>query len=154
MGAAASSGFEHDLVEHIKKIAPRHVEVIGDEATYAIVKRGIERAQTHGFTKRGPVRFFVEMIFLFGSEFDTDPLLPWADGVLSNPSIQDEMERADILHEAMLEYVERVAGKDKEHLFASLQRFNKSRLEDYQTQGTNFDSAVKEMLECMKGYAG
>ena len=145
--AAASGNFEASLVEHIKKVARRHTDVIGDAGTRAIVKSGLERAKSYGMTKRGPARFFVEMIFLFGSEFDTDPLLPWASGVLTNPSISDQMERADILHEAMMEFVEAVAGKEKQHLLASMRRFNKSRLEDYQTQGTSFDAAIKEMLK-------
>src|SRR3982751_6102142 len=98
MESAAAGGFEQTLFEHIKTIAPRHVEVLGDVAAREVVMGGIERAKGHGFIKRGPVRFFVEMMFLFGSEFDTDPLLPWADGVLTNPSIKDEVERADILH--------------------------------------------------------
>ena len=147
MGAAVSGRFEESLVDHMKEIAPRHVEVIGDASLRGIVHGGIERANTRGFTKRGPVRFFVEMMFLFGSEFDTDPLLPWAQGVLTNPSIKDEMERADILHEAMIEYVDRVAGKDKVHLFDSMKRFNKTRLEDFQTKGTNFDTALRAMLK-------
>jgi hypothetical protein len=146
MEGAASGSFEENLVTHMKTVARRHTDVIGDDGARAIVKNGIDRAQVYGLTKRGPVRFFVEMIFLFGSEFDTDPLLPWASGVLTNPSIHDQMERADILHEAMTEYVDRVAGKEKEFLLASMRRFNKSRLEDYQTQGTSFDAAIKEML--------
>jgi hypothetical protein len=145
--SAAAGEFEQTLFEHIKTIAPKHVESIGDDGTRQIVKDGIERARGHGFTKRGPVRFFVEMMFLFGSEFDTDPLLPWADGVLSNTSIQSEMERADILHEAMAEYVERVAGNDKKYLFDSMKRFGKTSLDDHQGKGTSFDAAMLSMFK-------
>ena len=147
MESAAAGEFEQTLFEHIKKIAPKHVDSIGDDGTREIIKGGIERAGGHGFTKRGPVRFFVEMMFLFGSEFDTDPLLPWVDGVLSNTSIQNQMERADILHEAMVDYLDRVAGKDKKYLFDSMKRFGKTGLEDHQTKGTSFDAAMHSMLK-------
>lgn len=147
MEAAAAVSFESELAGHIKDLSPRHARVAGDEAIGQTVRAGIERAKEYGLTKRGPVRFFVETMVMFGSEFDTDPLLPWASGVLTNPSIKDEMERADILHEAMLEYVEQVAGKDKEHLFDSMRRFTKARLDDYHTPGTTFDSAVLALLK-------
>ena len=61
MGAAASSRFAENLVDHMKEIAPRHVDVIGEESLRGIVQGGIERAKTHGFTKRGPVRFFATL---------------------------------------------------------------------------------------------
>lgn len=147
MEAAAAVSFESELAGHIKDFSPRHAGVVGDDAINETVRVGIERAKNHGLTNRGPVRFFVETMVMFGSEFDTDPLLPWANGVLTNPSIKDQMERADILHEAMLEYVEAVAGKDKKHLFDSMRRFGKARLEDYQTPGSRFDDAVLALLK-------
>ena len=147
MEAAAAVSFESELAGHIKDFSPLHADAIGDDAINNAVRLGIERAKTYGLTKRGPVRFFVEMMVMFGSEFDTDPLLPWANGVLTNPSIKDELERADILHEAMLEYFAEVAGKDKEHLFDSMRRFGKARLEDFHTQGTRFSDAVMALLK-------
>lgn len=147
MEAVAERDFETELVEHIKLFAPRHSEVVGDEGIRETVRLGLERANRYGFTNRGPVRFFVELMAMFGCDFDTDPLLPWAAGVLKNESIKDQMERADILHEAMREYTDQVSGTDKKNMFDALRRLSKFRLEDYQSQGGNFDGAVKTAIK-------
>lgn len=139
--------FERELVEHIKKFAPRHAEAIGDDGVQNVVRLGLERATPYGFTNRGAVRFYVEMMCMFGSDFDTDPLLPWAAGVLNNVSIKDQLEKADILHEAMFEYQKEVSGPEKKNLFSALMRLSRAKLEDYQSPGGNFDSSVKAGLK-------
>ena len=109
--AKALCNFEDELFGYFKKKAvSMSWTVDGDKAIRETVQSGINRAQKYGFTKRGPVRFFVELLFTFGSEFDTDPLLPWAEGVLNNESIKDQVERAGILREAMLEYLAEMSG--------------------------------------------
>jgi hypothetical protein len=50
------------------------------------VRRGVARAVELGFTKRGPIRLFLELEWLFGTGFDTDPQIPWAGEVLSDPT--------------------------------------------------------------------
>ena len=147
MEAAAAVSFESELAGHIKGLSPRHAAAVGDDAIKEAVRSSIERSKVYGFTKRGPVRFFAELTLMFGSEFDTDLLLPWANGVLTNPSIKDEMERADILHEAMLAYLEQVGGKDKQFIFDSMRRFSKATLDDYHTPGSTFDDAMIAMLK-------
>lgn len=136
---AAILRFEDELVEHIKEFAPKHSEVIKEEGVRKVVHLGIESAKQYDFTKRGPVRFYVELMFMFGSDFNTDFQLPWASGVLNNDQIKSETERADILHEKMVEYLEQIAGKDKEHSLKALERLNKARIEEYKTAGGDFD---------------
>lgn len=143
----AQQGFERELAEHVKEFAPKHSEAIGNDGVQKVVRLGVERARPYGFTKRGPVRFYIEMMCMFGSDFDTDPLLPWAKGVLNNVSIKDQLEKADILHEAMLEYQNEVSGPEKKNLFKALLRLSRTKLEDYQSPGGNFDSAVKAGLK-------
>ena len=136
---AALQRFENELIEHIKEFAPKHSEVIEEEGVREVVRLGMERAGKYGFTKRGSIRFYVELMFMFGSDFDTDFQLPWAEGVLNNDQIKSEMERADILHEKMVEYLEQVAGKDKEYSLKALERLDKARIEEYRTAGGDFD---------------
>jgi hypothetical protein len=146
LGRSAADDFAAQLVEHIKRFAPRHSQAVGDEGVRATVDSGIERSRTYGFTKRGPVRFFVELMVMFGHRFDTDPLLPWAGGTLTNESIKDEMLRADILHEQMVEYVEEVAGPERRDMVDTLHRLSRANLDDHLFPGGDYDSAVRAML--------
>ena len=70
--------FEKEMVDHLHTFAPPRCELAGLEAVTQLVSLGIDRAHAWGFTKRGPVRLYLEMLMLFGWGFDEDPLFPWA----------------------------------------------------------------------------
>lgn len=77
--------FEDEMVQHIKQFTPRHSEIIGEQCVRQVAKMGIERARQYGLTNRGPVRFYIELMFMLGSNFDTDPQYPWAGEILNDP---------------------------------------------------------------------
>jgi hypothetical protein len=133
--------FEEELVAHLKEFAPKHSAVIGEAQLRSVVSSGIDRAAQCDFTKRGPVRFFLEMMFMFGSGFDTDPQIPWAPGLLvGNPS--DQISRADQLHAVTIDYLNSVAGPQRQYAIDALRRLQHTRLEDLYAPGPAFDHAV------------
>jgi len=138
--------FENELVEHMKGFAPKHSEVIKDEGVHDVVRLGIERSKKYGFTNRGPVRFYVEMMFMFGSDFDSDFQMPWAGGTLNNEAIKDQTQRADILHDKMLEFVEEVYGPEDKYSLEAMRRMNQARVEDYNFTKQDFDRQVAAAL--------
>src|SRR5262249_22314233 len=73
---AARLRFEDEMMIHSRSFAPRLCEVIGDRQLRVAVRRAMDGAMRHGFTNRGPARLCVELIFLCGSAFDTDPQYP------------------------------------------------------------------------------
>jgi len=105
---AAMRRFEDEMVEHSKDLSPRLCEVIGDEQLLVALRSAISRAIAYGFTNRGPIRLFIEMMFLCGSAFDTDPQYPKVGEVLRMPG--DQMQRAEQIHEGYLDYVDKVSG--------------------------------------------
>jgi hypothetical protein len=137
----AQECFERELAEHVKEFAPRHSASAGNEAVEALVKLGIERSKNYGFTNRGPVRFFIELMCIYGSDFDTDPQLSWAAEVLNDEFIPEQTERADTLHDRMMEYEQEVSGPDKKYYLKALGRMNKARFESYDLD-RNFDAEV------------
>jgi hypothetical protein len=112
--------FENEAIAHAREFAPKHCEVLGEDATRAAVKAGIERAGEHGFTSRGPVHLFLDLMFLLGGEFDTDPQYPWAAGILGDQAVPGQAERADRLHTRSIEYLEKVYGPENRFLIAAL----------------------------------
>jgi hypothetical protein len=143
---SAVHDFENELVEHCWKFAPKHSEVITDDGVRKVVERGLERSKIYGFTNRGPIRFYVEMMFMFGSDFDTDLQLPWAGGVLNNESIPDQTQRADILHDNLVEYLEQVSGPDDQYALDALRRLNQTRIEEFESSGGDFDKKMTSAL--------
>ena len=105
---AAMKSFESEMMAHSKEFSPRLCEVLGDEQLRVAIRQAISRASGYGFTYRGSVRLFIEMMFLCGSAFDTDPQYPAIGEVLRAAGHQ--MQRAEQIHEGFLDYFERVSG--------------------------------------------
>ncbi len=102
--------FEDEMLAHLKSVSARHCEVIGDEKVRTAIRLGLENSKKYGFDTRGPVRFFIELMFMFGGYFDTDVQYPWASEALNSPDYPQQMFRADHLHGKMLEYLNAVSG--------------------------------------------
>jgi hypothetical protein len=105
---AARRHFEEEMVAHSKAFSPPLCEVIGDDQLRLAVRSAITRAEGFGFTFRGPIRLFIEMMFLCGSAFDTDPQYAPVGEVLNQSG--DQMQRAQQIHEGFLDYLEKVSG--------------------------------------------
>lgn len=146
LGQVAAKGFEDELVEHLKDFAPRHWEALGPDGVRNVARLGIERAETYGLTNRGPARFYVEMMFLFGSDFDTDPQYPWAGWILTGTWISDQMTRADQLHERTMDYFEKASGPDNQYAIDAMRKGAELRPEEVEIPGGSYRSvALAEM---------
>jgi len=110
--------FEDQMVAHSQDFSPRLCEVLGEEQLRIALRAAMQRAEGYGFTLRGPVRLYIEMMFLCGSGFHADPQYPVLGEILRQPG--DQMERAQRIHEASLDYLDRVCGPDNENVRRAL----------------------------------
>lgn len=125
----AASAFEEQMVEQCTELAPELAAALGPEQLVAVVRAAILRAAKHGFTLMGPVRLFIQLGFLFGSDFDTDAQYPWARACLTRsgetrpvgPAIE-QMDCAAVLYTASLEALSESRGPDDGHVSAALAR--------------------------------
>lgn len=102
--------FEDEMVAHLAEFSPPLFKVIKEDQMRKVVKHGLEMSEKYGFTLRGPIRLYLEMMLLFGSHFDTDPQYPWAAEILFDRHSVSEMQRAEWLFEKISEYQEKVSG--------------------------------------------
>jgi hypothetical protein len=138
--------FEDQMVVHLEKFAPRHWQVIGEPTGREVIRLGIEQAKKYGFTNRGPVRFYLELMFMFGSYFDTDPQYPWVQAVLRDPEPMDQMVRADRLFDALNDYIAQVTGPKHENVIEALKRLSRTKVEEVAKPGIPLDeSAAREL---------
>jgi hypothetical protein len=128
--------FEDEMVVHSKEFSPKLTEVIGDEQVRIAVRRCIRRAGEYGFTLRGPIRLYIEMMFLYGSGFDSDPQYPWAARILR--SQEEQMQRAESIYEEILRYQENVSGTDGVNTTKALQRLANMARSDLQLTSDDF----------------
>jgi hypothetical protein len=117
--STALQSFEDEMVAHSREFSPRLCEVLGDEQLRLAVRSAISRAMAYGLTNRGPIRLFIELMFLFGSGFDTDPQYPIFGRILGDEG--DQMRRAEQMHEANLDYYDKVCGAGAKNVHNALQ---------------------------------
>jgi len=110
--ALALERFEDDMVVHLHDFAPRHAKVIGNDGVRRTIQLGVRRAGVYGVTNPGLLRFYVELMFVLGGMFDTDPLQPWAGEILRDPSIQGEATRIDRLYDRTCWYLDAIEGPE------------------------------------------
>lgn len=104
--------FEDEMIQHLAEFSPALFDVIKEDQLRVAVRHGIKKAEEYGFTFRGPIRLYLEMMLLFGSSFDTDPQYPWASEILNDQEFANaQMHRAEQLYEKIVDYQEKVSGE-------------------------------------------
>jgi len=155
---AAVHNFENEMIEHLRRFSPRISRIVGDQGLLDEIRLGIQRAESYGFTNRGPARFYIESMFALGTGFDTDPLLPWAGEILRGRVPEDQMARADGLFRAADRYLTEVAGPDNEYALDALSRIRTLRKEDFRGFGSNYHERIiaelRRMYPRKAAYAG
>jgi len=138
--------FEDEMVEHLKKFAPQHCRAAGEPAVRRVIRMGIENAGRYGFTNRGPVRFYIELMFMFGSYFDTDPQYPWATTALNDLTYRDQGRRADRLFRAMNRYGAQVRGPNNRHLIEALNLLSQTKAEEVANSTDSLEESAIQRL--------
>lgn len=119
---ASLAAFEREMADHLWQFSPIHCQVIKESGVYEVIRLGMKRSADCGFANRGSIRLFLELMFMFGSEFSTDPQHAWAEPYLDPSMPADEMYRAELLFNAAQNYLERVSGPNHRYAAASLRR--------------------------------
>ena len=94
------------------------------------------RAHNYGFTYRGPIRLYIELMFLCGSSFDTDPQYPEIGQTLTASS--DQMQRSEQIREGVIAYRKRVSGEDNVNVRKSLEYLSKFAQEPILISSSDF----------------
>jgi hypothetical protein len=119
---AATRNFEGQMCEHLMKFSPVHCPALGEPVVRDIVRLGIKRAGNYGFTSRGSVRFYIELMIQLGTDFDSDPMLAWAASTLTAGEPATSEERASLLYDRAMNYLDAVLGPKYEYEKQALSR--------------------------------
>lgn len=136
--------FEMEMLAHSKLFSPRLCKVLADEQILAGLRQSIERALKIGFTNRGPIRLYIELMFLCGSDFHNDPVYPGLTRVLY--SDKDQMERAQIIYQAMVEYNEKVSGENNINTRSALEYLGQIAYKPIRFDNDQFELQVHREL--------
>ena len=133
--------FEDEMVAHLAEFSPPLFRAIKEPQMRSAARFGIRRAAEHGFTNRGPIQFYLELMLLFGSHFDTDPQYPWAGEILDATGSQTD--RAARLYQKTCEYRAKVNGPDDEYTLRALKRLSARAREDVPPHAESVDVEMR-----------
>lgn len=125
MKDAAVISFENRMIEHLRNLFPKHHEVLHDSGLLKVVQLGINRAGSYKIDAESPVCHYIDLMFLLGSNFDTDLQLPWAGEILRDADVPNQFVRIDKLYSTALAYLDEVAGPGNAHIKEALFRLRK-----------------------------
>jgi hypothetical protein len=74
--------FEEWMLVHLKRFFPRQCAGGGDQRLREMVQYGIQRAAGYGVTAKRDVCKYIDLMIVFGRDFDTDGRSRWAGAVL------------------------------------------------------------------------
>jgi hypothetical protein len=135
------------LADHCKDFSPHLCKTLKDSELHEAIRKGIDWAEAHGFTQRGPVRFYIDMMIVLGSNFDTDPQYPWTAEVLTNTKNSDQMALAEILHNRAQDYLEKVNGETNIHSLKALKDLSELYKRGVKFQLQDFEQNMLYMMK-------
>jgi hypothetical protein len=98
------------MVEHVRTYFPTHFRVLGETGIRPLIHYGYARAASHGLDTQRSVCLYINAMLLMGSNFDVDPMYPWAAEILSDTSGRYPRLRIDRLSDRSLRVFYRIAG--------------------------------------------
>jgi hypothetical protein len=72
------------MVAHLKQFFPPQSQALGEPQLQEMIRHGIRRAANHGITTERDVCKFIDLMIVFGRDFDRDEKSAWAGQILAN----------------------------------------------------------------------
>ena len=89
LGEASRQDFEEQMLRHLIKLFPEPCRRLGEDGTRGLIRHGVARAATQELAREAELCKFIELMFMFGRDFDQDPKLPWVSTIFLDSSITD-----------------------------------------------------------------
>ena len=96
---AAAVTFEDEVVVHLNKCFPEECRAFGEPKVRETVRYGVERASAYGITAQRDVCKYIDLMFVFGRDFDRDPKLTWPSAVLKDRAMREPTVKLERLYE-------------------------------------------------------
>jgi hypothetical protein len=78
--------FERWMDKHLRRFFPSLCAARSVPDLGCFIRAGIEKARGYGFVEKAEMSGFIDLMLVLGEDFDRNPALPWACGLLSDPN--------------------------------------------------------------------
>ncbi len=97
----AISDFEARVTAHIQEFFPQQCEELGPKGTHEFIRYGIAKAASYEITDETEVCQYIDLMFGFGEDFDSDPEQAWAAQVLNSPQVPPLERMSTLLRQGL-----------------------------------------------------
>jgi hypothetical protein len=97
--------FVDRMVVHLHKFFPKQCEAMGEPQLWETIGYGIKRAAAYGIMAERDVNKYIDLMVVFGPDFDTDKRFPWAGETLRTQ--KDPARKMQALRQAARNYLKR-----------------------------------------------
>jgi hypothetical protein len=99
-GPLGEKAFEDRMLAHLKKNFPEQYDSLGEPKIRETVQYGTQRAAAYRIVSERDVCKYIDLMILYGRDFDKDPKLPWAQSILLNQAIKHPSSKIERLYKA------------------------------------------------------
>ncbi len=92
VGERLARRWEDTMVVHLQTFFPERALELGERGLMQAVELGLKKAARYGIHSERDVCKYLNFMFAYGFDFDTDPELPWAHAIL----VRDDLVRANV----------------------------------------------------------
>lgn len=75
--------FVNRMVDHVRQYFPRQFTQLGEMEVRAWIEEGIKQSGEYGIVAERDVCKYIDVMMVFGRNFDKDPRYPWAPPILT-----------------------------------------------------------------------
>jgi len=86
IGRRLAHRWEDTMVLHLETFFPERSAELGEKGVRDAIDLGVKKSAKYDIHTERDVCKFLNFMFAFGFDFDTDPELPWAKSILTNPA--------------------------------------------------------------------
>jgi hypothetical protein len=97
--APAIKAFEDRMLTHLNKFFPAQCKGAGEAELRETISYGIKCAARYGIIAERDVCKYIDLMVVYGRDFDRDPKLPWVVQILHDPAGRDPGDTVDRLFE-------------------------------------------------------
>jgi hypothetical protein len=97
-GPLGKKAFEDRMLAHLKKVFPEQTEPLDEPKLRETIQNGTLRAAAYRITSERDVCKYIDLMILYGHDFDKDPNHPWAQSTLQNQAIRNPSDKIERLY--------------------------------------------------------
>ncbi len=100
IGERLSRRWEDTMVVHLETFFPERCQELGEAGVRGAIELGLKKAARYDIRSERDVCKFLNFMFAYHFHFDTDPDLPWANAILTDPNLTRSNVKTHLLEKA------------------------------------------------------